>query len=64
MPYQEKFYATRFRSGDEELVYGPIGREWSFFIRSDGREHRVGEVYRTKTELLSDLDRYAWEYGF
>lgn len=38
-----------------------IGREWSFFDTSDGQEHRVGPIYKTKMEALADLHRYARE---
>jgi hypothetical protein len=31
-------------------------------VDKDG-EHRVGPQYRTKAELLADLNRYATEYG-
>ena len=29
----------------------------------DAEEHRIGRHYPSKSELLRDLDRYAFEYG-
>ena len=56
-----KYNRTRF----PELVYSGLGRGcWSFFNRDDdGTLHRVGPFYATKAELLSDLYRYATEFG-
>ena len=36
---------------------------WRVVDTSDGWESRVGPQYKTKMELLADLDRYATEYG-
>ncbi|MCD1645206.1 hypothetical protein [Aurantimonas coralicida] len=49
-------HQTRF----PELYFENIGPSmWSFFA-ADTRS-RVGPIYRTKTELLADLTRYARE---
>ncbi len=51
---------TRFPA----LAVGKIGRDWSFYDISDGKEARVGPVYKTKMEALCDLDRYARDAGW
>ena len=36
---------------------------WRIYSMDGDRPHAVGPHYRTKTELLADLERYAQEYG-
>lgn len=51
-----KLTKTRFA----EISYASIKpKGWSFFDSSTG--NRVGEIYASKAELLSDLSRYAKE---
>lgn len=58
-------HATRFRDDEGALLYGKVGMEWSFFYAGNSgmRPSRVGALYATKAELLSDLNRYAKDYG-
>jgi hypothetical protein len=45
-----------------ELGYSQFGPGlWRFITLQDGGCSPVGPHYRTKAELLSDLDRYATE---
>jgi hypothetical protein len=49
----------------EPLWLDKIGHNmWSFFSRMDGMESRVGDIYKTKTEALADLDGYAYRGGW
>jgi len=48
---------TRFK----ELGYHEWGAGNWRFVTEDGAE--VGRSYKTKAELLADLDRYARDYG-
>ncbi len=57
-PYVGGVVATRYKG----LGYGRTGDVWRIFDTSDG-ESAVGPHYRSKAELLADLDRYAREYG-
>ena len=53
-----RLHRTRFR----ELAYRRYGRDiWRFISILDHEDCVVGPVYRTKTELLGDLTRYARE---
>ena len=48
----------------EELGYVCDGPGlWRVVDLSDGRQARVGPQYRTKVELLADLERYARFFG-
>lgn len=48
-----------------ELSYMQQDRNlWRFVFTGDGAEATVGPQYRTKAELLADLERYAREWGF
>lgn len=48
---------TRF----PELSYAKTGNVWRFVDNSTGRV--VGPSYRTKAELLADVERYAKLFG-
>jgi hypothetical protein len=49
----------------EPLWLDKIGHNmWSFFSRMDGMESRVGDIYKTKTEALADLEGYAYRGGW
>lgn len=37
---------------------------WRFVDLTDGRQSAVGELYRSKTEALADLDRYIYAGGW
>ena len=37
---------------------------WRFYNLLDGCEDSIGAHYASKEELLSDIERYATEYGF
>ncbi len=37
---------------------------WRFVDMTDGRHNAVGELYRSKTEALADLDRYSYAGGW
>lgn len=55
---------TRF-DGLGYLAPDKQGEPWRFVDTTDSTRHAVvGPHYRTKEELLADLDRYAKEYGF
>ena len=48
-----------------ELCYMQQDRNlWRFVYVGEGCESVVGPQYRTKAELLADLERYAREWGF
>ena len=36
---------------------------WRIYDVTEAREAAIGPIYRSKTELLADLQRYATEYG-
>lgn len=66
------FHKTRFRGTDtDRLVYAKVGDrsgDWSFYV-SPGIVHadlpdRIGPLYASKAELLSDLNRVAEVWGF
>jgi hypothetical protein len=47
-----------------ELGYRQDGPSlWRIYALGDGRPAGVGPQYRTRAELLADLDRYATDYG-
>ena len=64
---------TRFELPDgQRLAYIQWAKDWRI-VHIDPSNHTdyrsicrafVGPIYRTKAELLSDLDRYAKEFGF
>lgn len=57
--WHEKMHKTRF----QHLCFGQLSPyEWSLFWTEDG-ESRIGPIYRSKSELLGDLTRYATNYG-
>lgn len=57
--------ATLRQTRYPELCYMQQGpRLWRFIYVGEGRESTVGPQYRTKAELLADLERYAREWGF
>lgn len=72
------YISTRFESDGQRLLYarvegvqvghGGLPRkvsEWRIFHQTEGLEPRsVGPSYRSKAELLADLNRYAAESGW
>lgn len=55
------YYETRF----PELVYVKVAPGmWRFLVIEDGVFHHVGSTYRTRAELVEDIERYARDYGF
>ena len=62
--------STRFELPDgQRLAYINYDGAWRIVhidssISRQLRNAFVGPVYRTKAELLADLDRYAKEFGF
>jgi hypothetical protein len=52
---------TRF----DGIVFGKVGRGWSFFDASDRPEDpaRIGPIYARKDELLADVHRFCVERG-
>jgi len=48
---------TRF----SELSYDQFGSDWRFIDNSTGCA--IGPYYKTKTELLADLERFAVQFG-
>lgn len=60
MANRETIHRTRYK----ELGYVHQDTNlWRFVDLTDGGAHYVGYHYRTRAELLADLDRYAWEFG-
>jgi hypothetical protein len=60
MANREKIYRTRYR----ELGYVHQDRNlWRFVDLTDEGAHYTGPHYRTKAELLADLERQAWVFG-
>ena len=62
-----KVRQTRFSGNGEQLGYfNQKGFGWRFCISEDGgkRWGETGAVYKSKDEILSDLYRFATEYGF
>lgn len=58
---------TRFEANGEKLAFGQFGRDWRFIILDGSRNghlNAVGPYYRTKMELLADMNSYARDYGF
>lgn len=59
-----KLHKTRFAGNGEALCYCKIGKGWQFIIVRGSEGSQVGQFYASKDEILSDLYRYATEYGF
>lgn len=57
---------TRFKTADgQTLSYMKFSGDWRLVHGVPGSaDAMVGPIYRTKAELLADLDRYAKEFGF
>ena len=65
------YHPTRFEATDgQKLYFGNFGRAHWQFVSYDPsmptglKFAPVGPIYKTKTELLCDADRYAHEFGF
>lgn len=54
-----KVRPTRYK----ELGYMEWGGDWRILDLTSGDPAVVGPVYRTRAELLADLDRYAGFFG-
>jgi hypothetical protein len=55
-----KVYKTRFK----ELGYcHSLSGEWRIVAREEDPPAAVGPMYRSRVELLCDLERYAAIYG-
>lgn len=54
-------YGIMTRTRFKELAFVNNGDHWRFVDTSSGST--VGQLYKTKTELLADLDRYAHNFG-
>lgn len=56
---------TRYK---ELALDNPMPRYWRFadveWSKEIGRPSHVGEIYETKTEALSDLERYIYAGGW
>ncbi len=56
---------THYKSRISHLWYGCIAPStWVIFDNQDGQMAQVGELYKSKDELLADLHRFATERGF
>ena len=58
---------TRFELPDgQKLAFDKFGPyHWQFIhIDIDKTKSQIGPIYKTKSELLADLGRYATEFGF
>ena len=53
--------STRFRYLGYDKVAPNI---WRIFDLCDGRESAVGPIYKTRAELLADLERFARAFGY
>ena len=56
VPLRSTRYSTLF------YAYIDVGL-WRFVVCDNGCCHAVGPYYRTRVELLADVDRYAGVYG-
>jgi len=56
---------THYKSRFPHLWYGCIApTTWVIFDNQHGQMAQVGQLYVSKIELLSDLQRFATERGF
>lgn len=56
---------THYKTRIPHLWYGCIApTTWVIFDNSDGQMAQVGQLYKSKDELLADLQRFATERGF
>lgn len=56
---------THYKSRFIHLWYGCIApATWTIFDNQDGQMAQIGQQYKSKDELLADLQRVAEERGF
>jgi hypothetical protein len=49
----------------KELTYDKVGNNWRIFQADQGEKPGVtGPIYRSKAELLCDLERVIQEWGY
>ena len=67
MANQFNYVTTRFVTPDltQKLCYMQWGKDWRLVIKENAcLPAVVGPIYKSKMELLCDLERFAKEYGF